>query len=517
MEKMDCENRVINQTKNNMKKETENNINSPKSGRVFRGVCALFVFLLFLYLVWAAGLKEFWYDEVATIGYVRSGLSLRDVLHYYQTIEVTNLPLYALIVYGFYHLLPPENIWVLLPGILMTLAGIWLLVRLADRTIGRSAAYAALFMCLCSTTVINRMALELRAYALLFFAAVLVTDRFLRLKDRTDVKQLSIASGAMIVLAFSHYFGVLYLVLLGVGVLVCILRDKKKWKMMLPFLVSAAVFFPWFITAMQATKVDTGSFWIAPPGWTELPETVGYLLGGNYLLCILYGVGFLWMLYDIVVLKQRDLHRMVYALAGPAMLVVIFIYSRWINPGGGLYENRYFIAALPCILLTACYGFEKITSLAGKMHRRIAYGIAVGFLVAACAAGAVRSFSDSREQYARYSYAAERIIMEDDLDDQDVLLVCVSYDDVGGVVLEGWYDYYLFRKGFVANRLIMTQNNSLDAVLQDENTAYAGDMPYYKKIYVVGDTDHIVYHGSDYVITEQDFFYKFTVLERLDG
>lgn len=499
-----------------IKNKMDNKINMQKTDTVFLSVSGVFLFFLFIYLIWAAGLKEFWYDEVATIGFVRSSLSLGDVLHYYQTIEVTNLPLYALLVYGFYHILPPENIWLLLPGILMTLAGIWLLVRLADRTIGRRAAYAALFMCLCSTTVINRIALEFRAYSLLFFAAVLVTDSFLRLKDKMDIKRLCIASGAMIILAFSHYFGVLYLVLLGTGTLICILRDKKKWKLMLPFLVSAVVFFPWFITSMHASNVDTGSFWIAPPEWRELPETVGYLLGGNYLLCILYGIGFLWLLYDITVLKQTDFHRMIYALTGPIMMAVIFIYSRWINPGGGLYENRYFIAALPCFLLTASYGIERFMEVGGKKYRKIAYGIAVGFLLVAGTVGGRRSFSNSREQYARYSYAAEQMIMENDLKEQDVLLICISYDDVGGVVLEGWYDYYLFRKGYVASHLIMTQNSSLDDILKEESEAYEGNMPYFRKIYVVGDTDHIVYHGSDYTITVQDFFYKFTVLERPD-
>ena len=495
----------------------ENNIKNPNTDRVFRMICAVSMIFLFLYLIWAAGLKEFWYDEVATIGFVRSGLSLGDVLHYYRTIEVTNLPLYALIIYVFYHVFPPENIWLLLPGILMTLTGIWLLVRLADRTIGRKAAYAALCMCLFSTTVINRIALELRAYALLFFAAVLVTDALIRLKDRMNVKRLALTSGAMILLAFSHYFGVLYLVLLGMLTLIYILRDRKKWKMLLPFFVAAAVFCPWFFAAMRVTKVDTGSFWIAPPGWMELPETVGYLLGGNYLLCILYGVGFLWLLYDIVICRKTDLHRMIYALAGPAMMAVIFIYSRWINAGGGLYENRYFIAALPCILLTASYGIERFTALGGEKHRRIVYGAAAVFLLAAGVVGGIRSFSNSRDQYARYSYAAEQIILEDDLDDRDVLLICVSYDDVGGVVLEGWYDYYLFRKGYEASHLIMTQNSSLDTVLQDEDAAYADSTAYFRKIYVVGDTDHIAYHGTDYTITEQDFFYKFTVLERRDG
>lgn len=493
----------------------DNNINTQKTDYVFLSVSGVSLFLLFIYLIWAAGLKEFWYDEVAIMGFVRSSLSLGDVLHYYQTIEVTNLPLYALILYGFYHTFPPENIWLLLPGILMTLAGIWLLVHLADRTIGRRAAYAVLVMCLFSTTVINRIALELRAYALLFFAAVLVTDSFLRLKDRMDIKRLCIASGAMIILAFSHYFGILYLVLLGIGALICILCDKKKWKLMLPFLVSMVAFLPWFITAIHASEVDTGSFWIAPPEWMELPETVGYLLGGNYLLCILYGVGFFCLLYDIVILKQVDLHRLIYALAAPVMMTVIFIYSKWVNPGGGLYENRYFIAALPCILLTASYGIERFMEAGEKKYRKIAYGLVVGFLLVSCTVGGRRSFSDSKEQYARYSYAAEQMIMEDDLKDQDVLLICISYDDVGGVVLEGWYDYYLFRKGYASSHLIMTQNKSLDDILKEESEAYEGNTPYFRKIYVVGDTDHIVYYGSDYTVTVQDFFYKFTVLERL--
>ncbi len=515
--KMGNENGIESREKNEIEDKIGNESNTRKQDSVFWGVRAVSILLLFLYFIWAAGLKEFWYDEVATIGFVRSGLLLGDVLQYYQTIEVTNLPLYALIVYGFYHILPPENIWLLLPGILMTLAGVWLLVSLADRTIGRRAAYAVLFMSLFSTTVVNRVALELRAYALLFFAAVLVTDQVIRLKERTDVRHLSITSAAMIILAFSHYFGVLYLAMLGLVTLAYILRDKKKWRMMLPFLLSAAVFFPWFITAMRASKVDTGSFWIAPPTWMELPETVGYLLGGNYLLCILYGISFLWLLYDIVILKHRELHQIIYALPGPAMMAVIFIYSRWINPGGGLYENRYFIAALPCILLTASYGIERFIAIWEKKHRRIAYGIAAAFLLVSCAAGGLRSLSDSKGQYARYSYAAEQMITEGDLSDQDVLLVCISYDEVGEAVLEGWYDYYLFRNGYEASHLVMTQNSSLDAILEDENAVSEGDITYFRKIYVVGDTDHISYHGSDYAVTVQDFFYKFTVLERRDG
>ena len=94
------------------------------SDGIFRCSIIAVLLLLFAYLIKAVGWKEFWYDEVATIGYVRSGLSLWDVLHYYQTIEVTNLPLYAVIEYFFYHFFPPEDIWLLLPGILMTLAGV---------------------------------------------------------------------------------------------------------------------------------------------------------------------------------------------------------------------------------------------------------------------------------------------------------------------------------------------------------------------------------------------------------
>ena len=478
------------------------------SDEIFRCSIIAVLLLLFAYLIKAVGWKEFWYDEVATIGYVRNGLSLWDVLHYYQTIEVTNLPLYAVIEYFFYHFFPPEDIWLLLPGILMTLAGVALLVRLADKVGGRRMAYVVLLMSVLSTTVINRMALELRAYALLFLASVLVLSCLYQYKDKFSTGGLITTSVAMIILAYSHYFGILFLAVLGIGVLVDIIKNKKGWKRFLPFLIAAGAFLPWFYMAMKNSRINTGEFWIAPPGIKELLETVGYLLGGNYLLCVLYGIGFLWLLYDIFKSKQLFSFQTVYALAGPVVMAVVFIYSRWINPAGGLYENRYFLVILPCVLLTTAYGVERlVTVFQGKVGKIISV-VMLLYFTAACLLLGRRSLMDSRGQYARYSYAADYIISENELAKDDVLLICSSYDDVGQVVLEGWYDYYLLRRGFVAENFRMGKENSLDRLLADEKE--------YRKIYVVGDTDRITYEGDIYKIVLQDFFFKLTVLEKSD-
>lgn len=498
-----------------------NKKNPVKSHKVFCYINAGVLLMLFIYLTMTAGLKEFWYDEVALIGYIRSNLTLGDVLHYYQTIEATNTPLYALIVYGFYHLFPPENIWILLPGILMTLFGVWRLVQLADRTLGRGAAYAAMIMCASSTTIINRIALELRAYALLFAASVLTIDCLLRLKDHVNGKTLFLTSLSMVMLAYSHYFGVLYLLVLGMEVFIYIICNKKDPRLMLPFIISAVTFLPWFFVTMHVTNIDTATFWIQPPGLLELPETIGYLLGGSYLLCILYGIGFLWILYSIVNMGKRrqtapaltgDKCRnnrfdlVLYGLTGPIVMAAVFLYSRWINPGGGLYENRYFIVILPCILLTASYGMKMIMETGNGEKKKILTAVGVIFLIIVCVFGVLRSLSGSRQQYARYSYSADQIIKNDDIGNSDVLLVCTSYDDVGYAVLEGWYDYYLLRRGYEAANLLMTGEGSLDTVLNNLDS--------YRKIYVVGDTDHITYEGEEYIITQQEEFYKFTVLER---
>ena len=490
-------------------------INPIKSDKAFLYINAGVFLLLFIYLFIAAGWKDFWYDEVALIGYIRSDLTLGDVLHYYQTIEATNTPLYAVIVYGFYHLFPPENIWILLPGILMMLFGVWKLVQLIDRTLGRNAAYAALIMCVSSTTIINRIALELRAYSLLFAASVLTIDCLLRLKDNVNGKNLFLTSLSMVILAYSHYFGVLYLLVLGAEIFIFMIFKKKDSRLMLPFIVAAFAFLPWFFVTMHVTKIDTSTFWIQPPGLLNLPETIGYLLGGSYLLCILYGVGFLWILYTIVHTgkwQQTDsavadrFNLILYVLTGPIVMAAVFLYSRWINPGGGLYENRYFIVILPCILITASYGMNQIMETGNEKMKKVFTVSGIIFLIIVCVLGGRRSLSDSKEQYARYSHSAGQIIENGDIGDSDVLLICASYDDVGYAVLEGWYDYYLLRRGYAAANILMTGDGSLDRILSD--------MDSYRKIYVVGDTDHITYEGEEYIITQQEEFYKFTVLER---
>ena len=476
--------------------------------------------------IFISTIKEFWYDEVAIFGYIRSDISIFDLFHYYATIEVTNLPLYTLIAYPFYHLLPANDFWVLLPSIIMSIAACVLLVKFADKIVGRVGGYITLFIVLLSRTMMAKVGTCLRAYSLMVLGSVFFIYMLYKLYEITsatktetdDVNNKGIKSSmvlttvAGILLAFSHYFGVLFMALTGLGVLVFILIKRMDIKMFIPFLISGLIFAAWFIYAITTTDKDVSSFWIAPPTLVSVADMFGYVLSGSIVLLAIWGMSVIYTIVKAIVTKDFiNIHVFNVAIA-LAITGVIFIYSAYINPGGGLFEGRYFFVIFPNMVLSIAYYLDGLIKLIGKLKdkKAIYYTLitilSVGFIGTAC------DLIDKNEdavyyQYDRYNFFAEYIIKAGDIENDDVILVLNSYDEVGKVTQEGWLDYYLIRQGYTPSRVVEVDDGDLDDIVEDYGEGI-------RRIYVFGDTDHFDYDGDDFEITDQFSYEKGTVMDR---
>lgn len=473
-----------------------------KKDKVFLLVVSGALFLTLIYFLFGAAQKELWFDEVAIIGFISEGRTIRGILHYYLTIEASNLPLYAILLLPFYNLFPAKELWLLLPGICMVLFAIGILVKIANQRIGRTAAYVVLTTGIISTTVINRMGLELRAYSLMFLLSVLVLDRFLCAEEKPNFKNLISLWICGSLLMYSHYFGCLCMACLGFFSLLALIRKKGSLRVVIALIGSAIAFIPWFVLTMSETSVSIDSFWIEPPKMLQMPETIGYLLGGNYFYSILFGVGFLWILYDAVKKKRFFSQQMLLTAMTGLIIGGVFIYSRYISPGGGLYENRYFLVLLPYVLLILGYGIERVRQ---KRFFRIIMGI---ILLLGAVTGAHRCYQDTMQQYDIYSASAQYILEQNENLQQDSLIIMASYGGVDEVANWGWYHYYLERRGITHVAGVMTDcSGSIDQTVE----ACADSI---QRIYVFGDVDHASYSGTDYTIVDNEDLIKLTVYER---
>ena len=488
-------------------------------------ICLAMVLMLGLG-IFISTIKEFWYDEVAVFGYIRSDISIFDMFHYYATIEVTNLPLYTLIAYPFYHLLPASDFFVLLPSIIMSIAACVLMVKLADKIVGRVGGYITLFIVVLSRTMMAKVGTCLRAYSLMILGSVFFIYMLYELyeittpgkTDNKDAKQsgcgkaLVLSSIAGLLLAFSHYFGVLFMAITGAIVIVLILMKKMNIKMIIPFAVSGVIFTAWFVYAFATTDKDVSSFWIAPPTLISVADMFGYVLSGSIVLLAIWGMSVIYTIVKAIVTKNfLNIH--VFNVAIVALITgVIFIYSAYINPGGGLFEGRYFFVIFPNMVLSIAYYLDGLIKLIGKLKDKKAIYYTLMTILAVGFIGTALDLLDKNEdavyyQYDRYNFFAEYIIKAGDIENDDVILVLNSYDEVGKVTQEGWLDYYLIRQGYTPSHVVEVDDGDLDDIVEDYGDGI-------RRIYVFGDTDHFDYDGDDFEIIDQFSFEKGTVMER---
>ncbi|MBR1470299.1 MAG: hypothetical protein IJ600_01495 [Lachnospiraceae bacterium] len=457
-------------------------------------------------LLYGCSEKEFWYDEMAMVGFVCGKRTIPELLRIYLTSEASNLPLYALLLWPVYHFLPAQEFCLLQLSVLLTMGAALFLGLFAWKRYGKAAALAVLALCLCSTTVRNRIGTELRAYSLMFYGAASSMYCLLLFHEKESRKRGAAAFVSLLLLVFSHYFGVLFFALLGAGALLMVLLGKKDRKYLVPFFGAGGIFLPWFIATRLSTDVSAADFWIPKPEFMALPGTVAYLLGGNVILTGIFGLAYL-LLFFMTAKKKRWLSVESFLLAAPALVLSgIFIYSRYISKGGGLYENRYFISILPGMLLLIAGAAQECWDLcAKKKWLRI---LPLLFFLTACYKGNQKAGWEMNSQARDASDSSDHIIEQGDAEQPDVRIVALSYDTIGDYCARGWADFYLCRQGGLDVEVLFTKDPGLDGCFEE----YARQGV--QKIYLMADDDFFDYDGTDYIMEVPENVRRLILFER---
>ena len=469
--------------------------------------CAFAGLLVFFtgFLVYGSMAKEFWYDEMAMVGFVCGDTTIPELLHTYLTKEASNLPLYALLLWPIYHIMPAREYCLLSLSVLLTVGATVFLALFAKKRYGQVAAIAIIVMSICSKTVCNRIGLELRAYSLMYFGVAFTLYMLLLLHEKADKHRYVFTTIAMLFLLFSHYFGVLLFAILGAGALLLVILRKKKFSYLVPFLISGALFTPWFVLTRLMTDVSASDFWIPRPAFTDIPKTIAYLLGGNPVLTAAFGIAWICLLVPVIK-EKRWLSVETVLLAVPVLIPGgIFVYSRYLSSGGGLYENRYFIAVLPAMFLNLAAAFEKCMALE-KKYRWVQAAVLLALVPALLWSGH-RTRVDMVCQMRDASDPSYYMLQQGDVTDADVRIVVLSYDSIGDYRARGWGDFYIKRQGGIDVQIHYTRDPSMEELFE----IYASEGV--RKVYVMADKDYLDYRDRDYERIELDDTRRLTVFE----
>jgi len=348
-------------------------------------ICGVIVLLSFIVMMRYGGLRSPWYDDLITLAFARSDRSLSEVL-YRMTIGFERVPpLYFVVAVLWYRIAPFGTLWLFFPSIIFTAIGMFACGMVAKRLLGNYAAVFTTIIASASSFQIILGAFTFRHYGLLFMLSALYAYFYLRRLEEQENIKCQIAFGVTgAALAYTHHFGLFIIAALGLCDVVLLLCKKVKFRYMLAYAVSGALYIPYFIPMFLLTMEHGYFFHVPQPTIHHLHELLLRMSGDSPMVYLftLFGVVFIVVLavnkyarsyLDMDFLKLFAAGAIAFSFM--VSIAFIYIYSRFLTVNSSLWEHRYFTAFLPNFLITSGIGlsfiFQVLFKEKTKQHLRL--------------------------------------------------------------------------------------------------------------------------------------------------
>lgn len=431
-----------------------------------------YLYIEIILLLWFAiftflngDVQSLWADELSSIGYIKNGLSLGEMFETYLYLD-TNLPLYSVILYFWYRIVPYGEQFLLIPSILFCMGGIIFLAAAVKKLLGERASLIAFCLGCSSNAVIWQGAWEVRCYSLVFFLSAFSIWAYIEKTLHENKKMLFIYGAAVTLFLWTHWFACVLLTFYGLADLCFIIRKKCSWKVLLCYPLGLLAYCPWLIVSFVSKSSELQDFWAEVPQWKNMPWTILFFLSGRRILWyVCLAAGGALCIKTVISFFYKHMERntiinlgFICTLSIGWVIGLVFLYSAYLNPEGSLYVERYFMVIAPQILMITAWGIEyliifseKITQYlkAGWLKKSFPVIVRSGIALALCFYFLIcykEAYISIRKPRQEFRYLSEYLIGEGKLWNDDTALVGSNRY----CALDGFIDYYFVKRGVEA-------------------------------------------------------------------
>lgn len=350
------------------------NKNSVRNFNIFLLFLSAFVFAVLYY---CAGRASFWYDELCTVSSVRSSLSFSDTVRIYATKD-NQSPLYPFIAYFWYRIVPHTERALRSLSIIFALSGCVMIGIIGRKLYGVRFGIFSFLSGICSSYVLVNAAIDFRPYSLLLLVSSLNYYFYLRRLEDESWPNIILYGLTMGLMPYTHYVSVIFCFGLFISDCVMIFRKRACLLVIVSYFIGALIFLPWFCFLLPVFANHFALFW---PG---VPNLISIIRLGKSIIFspFLFSLGVLCIirhLYRHCSRHENFSPESRFLIAGIFasffMVIIVYIYSRYINPQAPFFVERYFFPIFPFAAFMAAYGAEFIFSRLCTEKRELIFAL----------------------------------------------------------------------------------------------------------------------------------------------
>ena len=273
---------------------------------------------------------------------------------------------------------------------------------------------------------------------------------YLKRLEKENFTNILIVSLLFIAISYTHWFGWILIAMYGLTDLYLIIRKKACFKVLLSYLFTIVLFIPWIYLIINNIEQDISTFWLMVPNIDKIFKTISYLLGAD---CNQFVILFFFISVSLIFInrkKNKMLDNKINIFLNSFFMIafsfiVVYIYSKYINPNVPLFLERYFIIVLPQLYIVFLYLFSLILKNDFLVNRIISIVLILVFTILQI----INYNNYFKVEFFDYKLLADYLISNDDIGNDDTLIINNT-----GFYYSGFVEYYFDNKGFE-----ITKNN----------------------------------------------------------